>query len=506
RALRPDRFRAERAPRDRDHTPIPLMNDRYDALIGLADALAAATDPVAVFRAAHDGTAAVLPMDSFLGARIEGREVRPVVSEGRALGCEAFCAGALDRLAAGRAAPGVRLEGGGFFLAAPLVRTGRLLGCIATGRTGGAPYDAADTAFLETVARFAGAALDSVLASALAQRDREEFERLDAAARDIGASLELDDVAERLAGHAHALVGAPVAVWLVEGERARVVAHGGGARVRRGETRALPPAVAAQLLARKGSWYEEAAGGAERAAPSVAGNGARDADPRAAGVGATRVTVPLARGERLIGFLSAGPTADAAPDEDRLRLLNRLAPHAAAAIENARLHAQVNRLSLTDPLVGLPNRRQFDLFLEREFAAAARGRTLCIALLDLDRFEAYNARNGHRAGDAALIRFADLLRRETRAMNLVARYRGAEFAVILSGGDVSAAQHLIERVRRRLRHEFQEPWTISAGIAEYRPEMKSPVDLVVAADRALCRATAEGPDRIGVAEPLDVPG
>src|SRR5690606_16972422 len=72
--------------------------------------------------------------------------------------------------------------------------------------------------------------------------------------------------------------------------------------------------------------------------------------------------------------------------------------------------------------------RQLDLFLEREFAAATRGRELSFVLFDLDHFKEYNDTYGHREGDDALVLFARVLREETRSMNLAARYGGEEFA------------------------------------------------------------------------------
>jgi diguanylate cyclase (GGDEF)-like protein len=212
-----------------------------------------------------------------------------------------------------------------------------------------------------------------------------------------------------------------------------------------------------------------------------------------------RALVPLILGPRLVGVLAVGPWREA-PARERLALLRRLAPHAAAAIENARLHGEVRQLSLTDPLVELPNRRQLDLVLEREFAAALRGRSACIVLYDLDRFKEYNDRHGHQAGDEALIRFGRVLQEETRSMNLAARYGGEEFAVVLSGTGRLGGRHHAERVRRRMLREFGGELTVSAGVAEVRPGMRTPADLVVAADRALYRAKAQGRNRICMAD------
>lgn len=160
------------------------------------------------------------------------------------------------------------------------------------------------------------------------------------------------------------------------------------------------------------------------------------------------------------------------------------------------------RLALTDDLTGLPNRRSARWFLEKEFAAAERGRPVAVVLFDLDRFKRYNDRHGHPAGDAALRAVGRALDRVTRRMNLCARFGGEEFVCILSAAGVDEALAFVERVRAALREAEvpAEPVTASAGVAVYHPAMRTPDDLLAAADRALYRAKREGGDRVRVAE------
>jgi len=169
-------------------------------------------------------------------------------------------------------------------------------------------------------------------------------------------------------------------------------------------------------------------------------------------------------------------------------------------VQNALLHEEVRRLSLTDPLVDLPNRRQLDFFLEKEFAAAQRGRPLCFAIFDLDHFKEFNDAWGHQAGDQALIRFAGVLRTETRAMNLAARYGGEEFAAVLSDTSRAGAHAYAQRVRRRMAVELNGALTVSGGVAVYTEAVKDPAELVAAADRALYRAKLEGRNRVAMAD------
>lgn len=179
-------------------------------------------------------------------------------------------------------------------------------------------------------------------------------------------------------------------------------------------------------------------------------------------------------------------------DAEELELLTALAEQAAIAIQNARLFEQVSELSITDPLTGLANRRQLERELAREFAAARRGRALAAVIFDLDRFKNYNDANGHLAGDQALQAFADVLKVEIRAMNLVARYGGDEFVALLGGADARGAEAFVSRVRTSFAEAAEGlgrgEISVSAGLASYRPDMPDTDALLREADDALYRA------------------
>ncbi|MEX2583856.1 MAG: sensor domain-containing diguanylate cyclase [Gemmatimonadota bacterium] len=294
-------------------------------------------------------------------------------------------------------------------------------------------------------------------------------------ARELTSTLEIAVVVERIAELAHQVTRRPVVLWMVEGERSRAVARAGGSGVRLGEEQLLTPEVLVPL---------------RRSATATILRPPRGEN----------LFVPLSLGSRSLGFLEIETENDSDGSTARFDLLFRLAAHAATALENARLHTEVRRLSLTDPLVQLPNRRQLDLFLERECAAAVRGRPLAMVLYDLDHFKRYNDEHGHRAGDLALIRFAEILRAETRAMNLAVRFGGEEFAAVLAGSDLKGAAAHAERVRRRVQESFDGELTVSGGVAEWGPGMESAVDLIVAADRALYRAKLDGRNRVHVSD------
>jgi diguanylate cyclase (GGDEF)-like protein len=168
-----------------------------------------------------------------------------------------------------------------------------------------------------------------------------------------------------------------------------------------------------------------------------------------------------------------------------------------------RLHIERMRaeeLALTDELTGLPNRRYVRLTLDREFAAAQRGRPLVLVFFDIDRFKTYNDRNGHAAGDYALRAVGQALGTQTRLMNISGRWGGEEFLAVLSSAEIAGALVFVERVKNRLR-ELQlrgGPITVSCGIAGYQPGMRTPDDLLSAADAALYEAKAAGLDSLRV--------
>lgn len=158
------------------------------------------------------------------------------------------------------------------------------------------------------------------------------------------------------------------------------------------------------------------------------------------------------------------------------------------------------KLALTDELTEIPNRRYVRLFLEREFAAAQRGRSLVVIFFDLDRFKQYNDRFGHHAGDEALRIFARVLQSQTRSMNLSGRWGGEEFVSVVSSCEIPGALTFLERVKKAFR-EARLPHgtlTVSAGVAAYDDGMRTPDDLLQAADSVLYEAKRGAGDAVRV--------
>jgi diguanylate cyclase (GGDEF)-like protein len=220
--------------------------------------------------------------------------------------------------------------------------------------------------------------------------------------------------------------------------------------------------------------------------------------------------VPIRIRERTIGVLNL---ESAEPDTFTpavCRIFDQLALQIAGAVHvsrvNQRLAAanrELERLSQRDGLTGLPNRRTFDRALAEAWHGARElARPLAVLVADLDHFKALNDAWGHLHGDLCLRQVAGELQRQVSGEgDLVARFGGEEFAVLLPGRDLRSARQLAERLRRgiaglHLLGAAGRQVTLSIGVASVRPHGGDPAELVASADRALYRAKHAGRDRV----------
>ncbi len=182
--------------------------------------------------------------------------------------------------------------------------------------------------------------------------------------------------------------------------------------------------------------------------------------------------------------------------------LTRAFAHMVSRLREREGQSELERLSVTDALTGLYNRRHLMGTLANEVQRSRRlRRTFSVLMADVDHFKAYNDKGGHLAGDAALVKVAEILRKATRGVDSVARYGGEEFLVMLLEAPLATAAIVGERVRARVASEPFEGGkvTVSIGIAEYPSHGDTPEELIASADAAMYKAKSQGRDRVIVA-------
>jgi diguanylate cyclase (GGDEF)-like protein len=201
---------------------------------------------------------------------------------------------------------------------------------------------------------------------------------------------------------------------------------------------------------------------------------------------------PVHRGEEVAGVLVVGwrqPPSDARRTTGLVRLL---ASEAAFVIERADLLGRLTEIASTDVLTGLPNRRAWD---ERIEQAVSDAEPVCVAILDLDFFKAYNDDHGHQAGDRLLKEAAAAWRAELRPTDMLARYGGEEFGVLLHGLDLHGARRVVDR----LRAVTPRGQSCSAGVAR-REDGEAATTLIGRADDALYEGKRAGRNRSLIAD------
>ena len=217
--------------------------------------------------------------------------------------------------------------------------------------------------------------------------------------------------------------------------------------------------------------------------------------------------IPLYSEDRLLGCLSVEePHNGKSPTLETIRSLEIFANQAVTAIESARSYDEAREQSIRDSLTGAYNHRHFQEVLQRELGRAERlGRPLTVLMLDIDDFKSINDRFGHPVGDAILQGIVGEIRNEVRGdMDLLARYGGDEFAVVLPETPPGEAVLVAERVRRRVDERlFRMPdsgqvlrATVSIGVATYPEDATEKMELVEKADAALYRAKRGGKNAV----------
>jgi diguanylate cyclase (GGDEF)-like protein len=160
---------------------------------------------------------------------------------------------------------------------------------------------------------------------------------------------------------------------------------------------------------------------------------------------------------------------------------------------------ELERISITDDLTGLFNRRYLMDMLALEIRRSRRmNHPFAVLMADVDNFKTYNDAYGHLEGDAALARVAAILRDTSRDVDCAARYGGEEFVVLMPETEMAGAVEIAERIRTRLAGDavIGETLTISVGVAQFPADGETPEALLARADAALYQAKRDGRNRI----------
>jgi diguanylate cyclase (GGDEF)-like protein len=220
------------------------------------------------------------------------------------------------------------------------------------------------------------------------------------------------------------------------------------------------------------------------------------------------VSVPLKIGDEVVGVLNLSDkeTTTAFTDEDMF-VVNQFASHAAMLIKLSECYSiseQMRELSITDPLTGLYNRRYFDVRLNEEYMRARRyNLPFSLAIIDIDDFKLFNDTEGHLSGDHILKEIAIIMSSTVRANDIVVRYGGEEFAIIMPQTSSAEAYKVAERLRQAVKNLIPPTWkafprnaiTVSIGVAMYPESGETIAELIRAADKSLYTAKIRGKDQ-----------
>jgi diguanylate cyclase (GGDEF)-like protein/PAS domain S-box-containing protein len=214
------------------------------------------------------------------------------------------------------------------------------------------------------------------------------------------------------------------------------------------------------------------------------------------------IVAPLILDGEVLGAVSLESIVESAFTQSDLSLLVSFAATVTAAIRNAQLHAEVQKLAITDALTGLYNRRGLFELGEREIERAHRfDRPLTAVMGDIDLFKQVNDNFGHAVGDEILQLVAVALTNSVRKVDIIGRYGGDEFVILLPEIDLEGGKIVAERLRERVKSTaLQTPIarvavSISLGIAGITDEMLDLKSLLERADNALYQAKTGGRDQ-----------
>lgn len=215
--------------------------------------------------------------------------------------------------------------------------------------------------------------------------------------------------------------------------------------------------------------------------------------------------VPLLSKSSLCGVLRIGAAAPERFQTDDMRLMDIVADLSAVVMRNIVLYEKTKELSIMDSLTGCYLRRYVQDRMAEEIHRCLRSRApFSLLMIDIDHFKKWNDEHGHTVGDLVLRHVARMIRECASASDIVGRYGGEEFIVLMPQKEMREALAVAEGIREALRKPLTEPKTVrrplsvSIGIAQFPADGSSKEELLVRADQRLYKAKREGRDRVAV--------
>jgi diguanylate cyclase (GGDEF)-like protein len=370
----------------------------------------------------------------------------------------------------------------------PIVQNGRINGVICV-EVVEKTLTQADLNLLTTLAIEVTAAIRNADLFTEVQKARDELEALYESARALSASLELPTVLESLVSVTCRRFGYDYGAILLKdldtGDLVIRAAYGD------------PDAKERRIVIGQGAEGRAAQGARLVLIPDITNDPLETSAVLKTG---SKLAVPLMREERVVGVFSVAVARPGALGERDKRVLTTLAGYAVVTIENAQLYEQTRYLAETDGLTGLKNHRAFRQALDQEVERSRRyGFPMSLIMIEIDKFKRYNDLYGHLRGDEVLRLVARILEREHRRnVDVVSRYGGDEFMVLLPHTVKADAGEVAERIRRGIEsipfivEGEVASVTVSLGVACYPEDGENSNALLDAADRRMYAAKQGG--------------
>lgn len=211
------------------------------------------------------------------------------------------------------------------------------------------------------------------------------------------------------------------------------------------------------------------------------------------------LVAPLLIGQDVVGTLSVSAFKSSVFSEDDLQLLNTFAATASTAIYNSVLYAETQKLAIHDPLTGKLNRRTLFEYGQRELDRSRRfEHPLSVLMFDVDHFKNVNDQYGHSTGDKVLVAITERCSNVIRSVDLLGRYGGDEFTVLLPEADIDTAGDIANRIRNSIKRTpipteiGPVSVSISVGVAQADPDITKFTALLHKADQALYKSKQQG--------------